>query len=280
MTKLLLGADPEVFVRKKGAKRFFQSAHGLNDGTKEAPVKVENGAVQVDGMALEFNIDPTETSEQFLYNVKSVMSQMEESLPKHLEIVATPVAHFTKKHMEEQPECAKELGCNPDWNAWSGQQNPRPNGDNVSFRTGAGHIHFGWTNNEDVENPLHKKDCELLVKALDNTLGSLATLFDPGVKRRKLYGAAGAYRIKPYGCEYRVLSNAWLQDDELILWVADTSRKVFDMLCDGSMPRYLAEYEQFYMKTLSEKNPRKFEKRLSPLCKQIGLQMPPERFYV
>jgi hypothetical protein len=197
MTKLLLGADPEVFVRKVGAKRFFTSAHGLNDGTKENPVKVKDGAVQVDGMALEFNIDPCETSHEFATKIFSVLGQLEAGLPKGLEIVATPVAHFTKKHMEEQPLEAKELGCNPDYNAWTGLVNPRPNGANVSFRTGAGHIHFGWTNNEDPMNKEHKEVCELLVRTLDNILAPACALFDPGVKRRLLYGAAGAYRPKP-----------------------------------------------------------------------------------
>ena len=37
--------------------------------------------------------------------------------------------------------------------------------------------------------------------------------------RKKLYGKAGAYRPKPYGLEYRSLSNFWVFDDKLIRWV-------------------------------------------------------------
>ena len=51
---ITVGADPELFV-KKG--RSFQSAYGMIPGTKQKPKKVIKGAVQVDGMALEFNID-------------------------------------------------------------------------------------------------------------------------------------------------------------------------------------------------------------------------------
>lgn len=51
----LVGADPELFVSKAGV---ILSAFGLVGGTKKVPQKVERGAVQVDGMALEFNIDP------------------------------------------------------------------------------------------------------------------------------------------------------------------------------------------------------------------------------
>lgn len=259
MTKLLLGADPEVFVRKKGAKRFFLSAHGMNEGTKEAPVKVKDGAVQVDGMALEFNIDPAETPKEFADKIFSVLGQLEEALPEGLEIVATPVAHFSKKHLEAQPEEAKELGCNPDYNAWTGKQNPRPNGKNITFRTGAGHIHFGWTNGANVEDPNHIKDCEILVRALDNILAPACALFDPGVKRRVLYGKAGAYRPKPYGCEYRVLSNAWLMNKELAEWVAIISTHVFNMLCRGLLSKS-ATQQMYRAKYISKKELSNLEK--------------------
>jgi hypothetical protein len=52
-----IGADPEFFLRDKATGKFV-SAHGLIPGTKRQPMKVDKGAVQVDGMALEFNIDP------------------------------------------------------------------------------------------------------------------------------------------------------------------------------------------------------------------------------
>ena len=37
--------------------------------------------------------------------------------------------------------------------------------------------------------------------------------------RKQLYGKAGAYRPKPYGFEYRTLSNFWVFDKKLIEWV-------------------------------------------------------------
>ena len=52
---ILIGADPELFVMKNGK---FHSADDLIPGSKDEPYPVENGAVKVDGMALEFNIRP------------------------------------------------------------------------------------------------------------------------------------------------------------------------------------------------------------------------------
>jgi hypothetical protein len=42
--------------------------------------------------------------------------------------------------------------------------------------------------------------------------------------RRELYGKAGAFRPKPYGVEYRVLSNRWLNSEALIRWVYNQSQ--------------------------------------------------------
>ena len=59
----LFGADPELFVKRDGE---FKSGHGLIEGGKENPYPVERGAVQVDGMALEFNIDPAADEDNFV----------------------------------------------------------------------------------------------------------------------------------------------------------------------------------------------------------------------
>lgn len=213
--EITIGADPEVFVTKEGR---LVSAHGLVQGTKEDPFKVKDGAVQVDGMALEFNIDPAKDLDSFLNNLDSVMSQLSDMCPEH-ELNPIPVAEFGKQVMDETPEFAKELGCDPDFNAWDGgAENPRPDGE-VDFRTGAGHIHIGWTEGMDVLDPAHVDACIALVRQLDAYLGVPSVVLDDCDKRRELYGKAGAFRVKPYGVEYRVLSNFWLKSPELKSWV-------------------------------------------------------------
>ena len=190
--EILLGADPEVFVaeKKSGA---LTSGYNLIPGTKEHPHLVDLGAVQVDGMALEFNIAPADSSAAFLNNINTVVGQLAAMVPDH-ELQFVPVANFGKEYIQAQPKEAKELGCNPDFDAWTGKENAPPNAE-TPFRTASGHLHIGWTEGEDIEDEGHRQDAFDVVKALDATLGMYSLLLDPDKERRKLYGKAGACRV-------------------------------------------------------------------------------------
>lgn len=229
MEKILIGCDPEVFVSQNG---MFKSAYNLIRGDKKNPQKVKNGAVQVDGMALEFNIDPAATEEEFCINVNEVFRQLELMVPDY-QIVVSPVAHFDPQYMKEQPKEALELGCDPDFNAWFGIVNNKPNGDRP-MRTASGHVHIGWTEGEDINDGGHIARCEATVRQLDFYLGLPSLFYDNDVLRREMYGKAGCYRPKPYGVEYRTLSNAWLKGEHLMRWVYRATQNGVQNLLNGN----------------------------------------------
>jgi hypothetical protein len=229
--KITIGADPELFVTQDGK---FRSAHGLIPGTKDTPFKVEGGAVQVDGMALEFNIDPVDNADDFVRNITVVMDQMREMVPGY-EFAVVPSCKFNGNHFRAQPDEAKELGCTPDYNAYTLNENPRPD-NKTTMRTASGHIHIGGFETDDPMSDEHMIRCATLVKQLDCYLGLPSLLWDRDVTRRKMYGAAGAFRPKPYGVEYRVLSNAWLLNENRMRFVfAQTIRAVNDLI-GGNRP--------------------------------------------
>lgn len=212
---ILIGADPEVFALKGGE---LVSAHNMIPGTKKEPFKVKAGAVQVDGMALEFNIDPARHQGEFVYNLQTVMKELRRMVPG-VQLLAEPVAEFGKEMIDAQPAEAKELGCDPDFNAWrDGAVNKVPDV-NAPFRTGSGHIHIGlWDPNGPL--PVNAERVQKdFVKQLDVFLAAPFSFVDRDMRRRELYGKAGAYRPKPYGVEYRVLSNKWLSSPSLMRWV-------------------------------------------------------------
>lgn len=203
------GCDPELFI--VDSNETVVSAEGLIPGTKEEPYKVPYGAVQVDGMAAEFNIDPVETFEEFNLRIDSVMGTLHRMLPPGHRLRAYPSVSFSKKVWDATPDKAKELGCTPDFNAWTGDINPPPDGaKNGTLRTASGHIHIGWTEDADISDLSHVGNCRDLVKQLDWYLGGWSLQLDEDKNRRALYGKAGACRYKPYGVEYRVLSNFWV----------------------------------------------------------------------
>lgn len=210
--QLLLGADPEVFVREGGNLR---TAHALVPGTKTSPYPVPFGAVQVDGMALEYNIDPAKDEGEFFHAITNVMATLKGMIPKGCELDISPVAFFNEDYLDSMPDEAKVLGCDPDFNAYTGRPNQAPEA-HPSLRTAAGHIHLGWTQAEDPHDPAHFGRCIQMAKQMDFALGLLGVIYDADTIRQNMYGQAGAFRPKPYGMEYRVLSNFWLKDERLI----------------------------------------------------------------
>lgn len=70
---------------------------------------------------------------------------------------------------------------------------------------------------------------------MDLFLGVGSVLLDKDTKRRALYGKAGAMRMKKFGCEYRVLSNFWIFDDELIRWVFNNTIKALEFVNMGGI---------------------------------------------
>jgi hypothetical protein len=221
-----IGCDPEVFLTKNGKPA---SAYGLLKGTKKEPFLTEGGAYQVDGMAAEFNTTPVkfpdlswlpdtfdEWNEKILLQLKAIR----EALPKGYSLKIDPVMEFGKEFLDKQPDEAKELGCDPDYCAYTLLPNPRPDGEKT-FRTGAGHIHIGWGADIPVDNKEHIEICAGFVKSLDATVGLFMTYIDRDPRRRELYGKAGAFRPKPYGVEYRTPSNVWIRNKDYrrMVWI-------------------------------------------------------------
>jgi hypothetical protein len=208
--EITVGADPEILLTKQGS---FVSAHGLVKGSKNRPSPVKGGAVQVDGMALEFNINPAKTIEEFTQNIRTVYQQLRKQVPSDFTFSDQATAHFDFMYFSERSKEETRMGCEKDYNAYTGSANTKPD-ERLPIRTAGGHIHLGWREGGFL-NDKHIKDCELLTKMCDLFLGLPSVLFDTDTERRSMYGAAGCYRPKIYGVEYRTLSNAWINSKEL-----------------------------------------------------------------
>lgn len=225
MPKFFIGADPEVFV---GDASGVRSIIGKIGGTKDHPLPLPLGkgfAVQEDNVALEFNIPASESKQSFVQNIQQAMEFLGETIrDSHgLQFVKQSAVSFPESEMYSP--LAFMFGCDPDFNAWTGKRNPRPKADDPLLRSCGGHVHIGLE--------IDKQQTMRLGQACDLFLGVPSTLMDEGELRKKLYGKAGAIRFKPYGMEYRVLSNYWIHDKALTEWVYDSTERAVDFTLEG-----------------------------------------------
>jgi len=243
-TDFLFGADPEVFVKERKSGRFV-GAYGLTKGTKQYPCELEGfwgRTLQVDGMALEFNTIPTNHISTFISEISGCKHNIIYSClnKKELDLVIQPTVTFDDEEWARTPDENKELGCDPDYCAWTLMHNPTPDA-SVKFRTGAGHIHIGWGQRfKPTEDFLFI--CGEVAKELDSTLGVASLLFDSDTQRRELYGKAGAFRPKHYGVEYRTLSNWWVSSHVLVEYVGQLATISLRRLMDKA-PLHTPEVE-------------------------------------
>lgn len=222
-----IGADPELFIGRNGQPH---SAYGLIQGDKRRPAKVENGAVQVDGMALEFNIDPADTKEEFVSRIESVQKLILDMTPG-FELIPQASVIFEQQHFDSQPYEAKELGCDPDYNGITGQENRKPDG-RSTMRTAGGHIHIGGFETDKPHGEAHFSICCKLARVMDEQVGVYSVLFDKDDLRRSMYGGPATFRPKTYGMEYRTMSNAWIFNPKITAlmyeYTIDAINKMFD----------------------------------------------------
>lgn len=213
---VLIGCDPEAFVKDKKTGEIC-SAIGLIPGDKDHPHKIsENGhAIQTDNVMVEFCVPPSNNSVKLFKDITYCLAFINQILPSNLETVIQASATLDKKHLKSKQ--AKTFGCDPDFNVYTLQPNVPPNSRGV-LRSAGGHIHIGY------ENPDFTKNLKI-VRAMDLFLGIPSILLDTDTERKKMYGKAGAYREKPYGVEYRVLSNFWIQSQETVDWAVKQTNK-------------------------------------------------------
>lgn len=208
--QVTIGCDPEVFLQDiTGA---IVSAVGRVGGTKESPFKVKCGAIQEDNVMAEFNTDPARSAREFVTNIRTVLNELRDKVDEHAYDLAIVSSHeFTIDQLQRSGRQALMFGCDPDFDAYTGKQNVAPS-PYTTLRTAGGHIHVGY------DDGLSDEKNAAIVRRMDLLLGVPSVLLDDDQRRRTMYGKAGAMRHKPYGVEYRSLSNFWIKHKDYIEW--------------------------------------------------------------
>jgi hypothetical protein len=203
-----LGSDPEVFLQDQSGKHI--SVIGMIGADKWNPKQVpdmpEGFTLQEDNVSLEFGIPPARDAEEFANNIELVLKAGLSNV-NGLQFSKLSCTIFPEDQLAHP--MASVFGCEPDFNAWTGLENPRPTPPHKGMRSAGGHVH--------IET---KEDPRVVVQNCDVHLGLASVLLDDGIERKKVgYGAAGAFRPKPYGVEYRTLSNFWIFSPKFSKWI-------------------------------------------------------------
>ncbi len=240
--EIILGTDTEVFLinTKTGV---ITSAEGIIGGSKEKPLALpslgDGFAIQEDNVMAEFNVPPTSNIEEFKDNIKKILHHINTNYT-NLRALIKPSANFNI--IDLMTPQAQKFGCDPDYNAYLVEQNQPP--DPIMFpetRFAGGHIHICLTNHLGIDylsytpdNPLETingNQLQLitnLVKFMDFFVGLPACVLDTDIQRKSIYGTPGRFRVKPYGLEYRSLSNFWIEDDYLMDLVLTNTKKAVE----------------------------------------------------
>lgn len=203
-----LGADPEGFLFDHENEKFVPSC-GLIGGDKWNPRRVGNlFAMQEDNVMVEYNIPPSEKGVDMAKDIRFITNHIEdEVLGMKYEIKHVPSVVFSKDQLND--ERAHIFGCEPDFDVWE-ERERCINMENTTTRFAGGHIHFGYSDPDQMQTVA-------LIKLFDLFVGVPSVLLDDDQSRRSAYGQAGAFRFKDYGFEYRSLSNFWVKNHEELI---------------------------------------------------------------
>lgn len=243
------GSDPEFMLMKDGE---YYSAIAIVQGDITSRIEIEGHQFYWDNVLAECAIKASFSKEEAVENFYQCFKHYAE-LVKPYQLVTQASQNYPEKELLDF-KC-RVAGCFPDTCAYTLKAMMPPKGiiENTSFRTCGGHVHIGA---EILQSD--KWESIIGVRLFDLFLG-IPSLFmdkDPtAAKRRMLYGQAGRFRPKPYGLEYRSLSNFWLASPKLVELIYDLSAFVVKFMDERKfMDIYDFDENVYYQDTENMKN--------------------------
>jgi hypothetical protein len=220
--KWTAGADPEMPLQKNGK---YVAVQGYVDGTKEKPLPLPSGGnAQRDNVAIEFGVKISPTKRDFVFNIGTTIHELIDILPDDITMSVVSSAIFPGRELKHAE--TKQFGCNKDYNAWTGEENPAPDRKGWKrLRSFGGHAHIGHVPGSGYYFLVEPEGKMLVIRVLDCTIGLISTILDnsqAAIDRRRIYGKAGCHRPTEYGVEYRTLSNFWIKSPHLVELVYHT----------------------------------------------------------
>lgn len=208
--KFSFGSDPEFMILDEDNQPI--SAIGIIKGNRDQRLKIGKHEYYYDNVLAECAIAPGKTKADVLVNMRQCLGKLKELvLPNYFAAVACREYESSQLNHKD----ARTVGCSVEQCAYDLRiiEPPTSAIADSNVRTAGGHIHIG------CPTAMGEYGGLFVVRMLDLFLALPALLFDhdkTAAARRKIYGQAGRYRVKPYGIEYRTLSNFWLSSPKYV----------------------------------------------------------------
>lgn len=254
---VMMGCDPEFFFTNgrgttRGSEKILPKT-GLDCGKNYGSYTLDKGSsIIIDGVQAELNPQPN-TCRAYLGNeIHVCFRKLNNALKKRKEnvkVAFSPVVKLTKKELGSLSEQSKIFGCAPSTNVYKHATSKiTVNPKKYLKRSAGGHIHLGFNKgsyNKGGVKLVRKalSNLDIMVPILDIIVGNTCVLIDRSsvnVERRKVYGKVGEYRTKPYGLEYRTLSNFWLHSYQLMSFVMGMSRMAVMIVAESTPSNNIA----------------------------------------
>lgn len=261
---ILLASDPEIFTRFEGSISSVAGKLGCDKWNKI--ILADDIRLQEDNVLVEFDTNPQPTFELFDDNIRRGIEACQLAVGKVGHEIAPKISShiFTMDELNSFNKSVFMFGCEPDFNALTGMVNPKPAAADPGLRTAGGHVHIGYKD-ERPEGMDFAQSQAIMGVMCDYYMGLMSLLVDTDDRRRELYGKAGAVRMKPYGIEYRTLSNFWIFENEMRKTIYDQAQKAFSAL-SGEWERLTAILDPHEIqRIINENDKRAAEKAISVL---------------
>jgi hypothetical protein len=199
--ELLIGMDAEFFLKQADGQ--FIAAARVIPGLKTEPHVLKHGVCHPDGLSLEVGAPPAKDPVGMVKNLYKVLQEVQQL---YLTPAGCTLAYTEEVHAQSvvgaQPEDLV-FGCGTEFNANNPQFPYRTTTDtNQTQRYSGFHIHLGFTKDQPSNNFTYL-DMRRLVLCLDKVFD--AAKLQTTERRARQYGGYGAFRVKPYGIEYRMM---------------------------------------------------------------------------
>lgn len=242
ITEYKIGSDPELFLVDKETREVI-SAIPYIPGDKYEPYQIpdlsEGHMIQTDNVMVEYCLPATTSAKEMYHSFRNCIGYTNSIVPSNLEAEVRQSATLDESQLLDPK--TRVFGCDPDFNVWADGLQNEVNNKDTNLRTCGGHVHIGY-NDPDMETSME------IIKALDIFLGIPSVILDSDRERKKMYGKAGAYRLKFYGAEYRSLSNFWLQHESGVQSVFDGVKLAIDFVNEGKTYK-LTDQQQLDIQT-------------------------------